>query len=446
MGLGKTACVLTAISDMLLSMDVYGVLVLGPRRVVETVWRQEALKWEHTRWLRVSVLRGKKPFLVRELHCGYHIYVINYESLPWLYDTLNQHFFGQGKYPPFNMIVYDEVTRVKNPSGKRISPFYTPNRHGVCVLDYIPRRVGLTGTPAPNGYWDLHGQYLAVDGGQRLERDQGIFREKYFIEDPYSRKRRLAVNAKEHIESRIADITLSMRDDEYLQLPPFVTNVVWTDLPPKAREAYDKLEDDMFLEMESGSIQAKNAAALTVKCRQASNGAVIDSVDASVVHHLHDAKLDALGEVLEEAGGSGVLISYSFRSDARRIIAAYGKDFDLAYIGPGVSAAQVEGIIEKWNAGQLDGIVTHPASAGHGLNIQLGGHQIVWFGLTFNLEEFQQLNARLRRQGQPADRVIIHMILARGTVDEAVKRALDQKLSDEDQLWNALREYQRSRT
>ncbi len=309
MSLGKTGVCLTAIADMLDQFLIKGALVVAPRRVAESVWTSETEEWEQTAHLRICVLRNKnKGVLSRDLLRPYHVWVINYESLPWLYNEIVTAFLHQGRYPPFDLIVFDEVTRVKHPGGARISPWHAKTG-GVCLLDYFPRRIGLTGTPAPNGYLDLFGQYLAVDGGARLGPNVTDYKRQYFLVDQERRRVWLRLGAKEQIESRIHDMTISMAADDYLTLPPYVVNDLWVELPPAARKQYDQLEAEMFAELEETRLEVFNAASLTAKCRQMANGAVRHQDDRDKVSHIHEAKLEALDEVLEEAAGSGVLIA-----------------------------------------------------------------------------------------------------------------------------------------
>ena len=439
MGLGKTATTLTAIVHLLERLQIYGVLVLAPRRVAETVWHIEAQRWSHTRHLRIRVLRGSnKNLLARELLRPYEIFVINYEAIPWLVTQINERFLRHRRYPPFNMVVFDELTRCKNPEGMRMRTFAP-------LLPDFDRRVGLTGTPAPNGYWDLHGQYRVLDDGKRLGTDQQVWKEQYFIEDQYSRKRVPATGSKEKIEARIRDITLSMTDTDYLDLPEYVYNDLEVILPAKVRIEYERFEKTMFAELDHGVLEVFNAAALTNKCRQLANGNLVDSENPDKPIPVHDVKLEALDDVLEEAAGNPVLCAYIFRVDLHRIRKRYERRYKVAYLGPGVSDNQALRIVDAWNGGAYDLLLTHPLSAGHGLNLQFGGNRIVWVGLDWNLEGWLQLNARLRRQGQQARSVIVHRILAADTIDHAVKDALDHKLSDQAGLRRALENYRKRR-
>ena len=446
MGTGKTSSVLTALVDMFNNLQIRGALIIAPRRVAETVWVQEAEKWAHTRHLRICLLRGaSKATLARRLQMHYHAWVINYEALPWLFTTLNQLFLRRGRYLPFDTLILDELTRVKNSTGKRIAPWHLRNPAGYKMLDHFPRRIGLTGTPAPNGYWDLYGQFLALDDGARLGVSQQIYKEQYFIENIHTGRKVPAKGAKELIQQQISDITMSIQAKDHLDLPPVQFNDITIDLPPKARQQYDQLESDMFMELDQGAMEVFNAAALTAKCRQVANGIVKDTEDPTVTHIIHDAKLEALDDVMEEAAGQSVFLAYIFRNDMHRIKARYKNKYKVEYIGPGVGDAEAIDIVNRWNEGHYDLLMAHPQSAGHGLNLQFGGHQLVWFGLDYALEGYLQTNARLCRQGQPSPYVIIHRILARDTIDFVVKQALDSKESDQQNLRDALDAYKRSR-
>ncbi len=436
MGLGKTIVTLTAAARLFEHGYLGGVLVLAPRRVAESVWKQEAAAWEQTRHLDIVVLRGK--YRERGLLGRAHVFVINYEAIPWLVKQINAHFLSKGKYPPFNMVVFDELTRVKNSTGERIGRFAP-------ALRYAQWRVGLTGTPIPNGYHDLHGQFLALDDGARLGVDKQVFHDKWFTEDAYTRKWYLARGADKQIETTISDITLSLRAEDYLDLPPYIYNDIYVDLPPAAQKRYNALESVMFTEMDEGALEVHNASALTMKCRQFANGCVLDKGVTRGVHLAHQVKLEALDSIMDEANGQPVLLAYLFRADMERILERYKGRYRCVYLGPGVSDRAGQFIVKQWNEGQVDLLLGHPASVGHGLNLQAGGHQIAWFGLDFNLEGWEQFNARLRRQGQVEKHVIVHRILARRTIDLVLKRVVDGKVQTQEGLREALKAYQKAR-
>ncbi len=445
LSLGKTIVTLTAISDLLIHGQIYGALIIAPRRVAETVWHHEAMEWEHTAWLRICVLRGaNKNLITRNLVTRYHIHVINYEALPWLTANMNRLFFDNGLYLPWDMIVFDESTRIKNSQGKRVRqlyPFLKEYNGGT----YFPRRVALTGTPAPNGYIDLFGQYLALDNGRVLGSSLQAYKDQYFIEDSRFNKAVPAGGAKEQIHKQIRGITLSLRAKDYLTLPPVRYNYIIVDLPPKVRRQYDSLESAMFAEMDHGKLEVFNAASLTTKCRQLANGNLIDTASGEY-HHIHNMKLEALDDIIEESAGKPVLVPYQFRSDMQCIMDRYtGKRLNCAYIGPGVSGEKVNAIVRDWNAQRYHLMTSHPQSIGHGMNLQFGSYTMAWFGQTFNLEHWLQMNGRLARQGQPNPYVIINVIMARDTVDEAVRVALDCKTRDQDGLRAALNDYRETK-
>lgn len=446
MGLGKTLTVLTAIRDLRNALKIKGALIVAPRRVAETVWKQEAAKWEHTADLRMCILRGDTDSrLTRELTLNYDAWVINYEKLPWLFSKLNKVFLSRKLYPPFDMIVFDEITSIKNINGTRIGTWYRRNRAGYKMLDYFPRRVGMTGTPAPKGYWDLLGQYYALDDGKRLGDSEKVFGEQYFIIDPYARRRVPAKGAKEKIQARVKDITVIRHDRDYLDLPDEIHNELVVDLPPKIRSLYDRLEQDFLIQLEEsqghGTINAANTGVLAMKCMQIANGNVIDSEDSKIVHNLHDEKLDALREVLEEAAGSGVMVNYMFRADMFRIREKLGKAYKIAYLGPGVKDRESAQILEDCNRGKYDMLLVNPQAASMGLNIQQFGYTTVWYGLTYRTQDWLQSNARLVRSGQTSDKVYIHSILARDTADYLAKRIVTSNITDQRGFEQAIIKY-----
>lgn len=312
------------------------------------------------------------------------------------------------------------------------------------LFEMFPRRIGLTGTPAPNGYWDLFGQYLITDGGAALGRSRQAYAERYFVEDPASGRKYLAKGAKEAIEKRIAPVTINMSAEDYLDLPDYIYNDIWVDLPPKAERVYRKLEDEMLAELDHATVELFSAASVATKCRQIANGIFLET-ETGDVHDIHDAKLEAFDDIMEEAAGQPVLGAYVFRADMERLRKRYGKSYRVGYLGPGVSDTDAVEVINTWNAGGYDLLLGHHASIGHGLNIQHGGHVIAWLGLDWPLEGWLQLNARLRRQGQKAESVVVHRVLARRTIDEAVLDRLTSKEQDQDDLRASIEALQRYR-
>lgn len=418
MGLGKTVCTLTAIKELLDCFEVSKVLIIATKRVALSTWTDEAAKWEHLHDLRLSRVLGTERERKAALHVDSDIYVINRENVVWLTEYL-------GSDWPFDMMVIDELSSFKSSSAKRFRALrrFRPRVHRV---------VGLTGTPAPNGYMDLWPEMYLIDRGERLGKTITGYRSQYFRPGRqngyvvYDWK--LLPGADKVIQSRISDICLSMSAEDYLELPELLVNDVRVPLPEKAMKAYKKMERDKVLEVLDQEISAFQAATLMGKLLQMANGAVYD--DNGDVTELHKAKLDALGELLESAQGQPVLCFYSYKHDKDRIERAF-KEYEPRTL-------ESEKDIRDWNEGRIRLLLAHPASAGHGLNLQAGGHILVWFGLPWSLELYQQANARLHRQGQ-TERVIVHRILAEGTADEIVREKLERKGLTQDELLERLK-------
>ena len=438
MGLGKTAVTLTNIVNRQDRCQVYGTLVVAPLRVIQTVWRQEASKWEHTKHLRFSLIHGKPNQRSLAFARNADVYLVNYEGLRWLSQQLVHHYLSKGRYLPFNQIIFDEVSKLKD---------HTTARHKALrdLLPFCPYRIGLTGTPAANGYWDLFGQFLAVDLGARLGTSRSDFAKQYFQEHGWGMGSRYEVypGAEKRIQELIGDITLQMSAADYLELPPVMVNDVYIDLPSRARAQYEKLEREMFLELDSGTeVEVFNAAALTNKCLQAANGALYTRTGGPW-EELHTAKLEAFDDIIEEAGGKPLLAAYSFRHDAKRIEDRY---VNVEHLSSKLGTWRTTELIDRWNAGRVPMLMGHPASMGHGLNLQQGSDTLVWFGLPWSLELYQQTIDRLAgglRRHRP---VMVHRILARNTTDEAVKAALEAKATTQQDLKAALNEYRRRKT
>lgn len=442
MGLGKTVSTLTTIARMMDELRVYGTLVVGPLRVCQTVWKQEAAKWSHTQHLRVELVLGSASERAGAMGRRADVYIINYENIPWLVTFLMHHYLERGRQLPFNFAVFDEITKLKNSSAVRHKRLRE-------ILPYIPYRTGLTGTPASNGYKDLFGQYLALDDGERLGTKVTVFRENLAAQQVtyaggMDMSQAKAIEGKENrqvyplIHRSIADITIEMASRDYLDMPDVVYNDLWITLPLEARKKYDQLETEMFMEMDSGAqIEVFSAGAKTGKCLQAANGAVYLNPGDPDWEALHDAKLDALEDVVEEASGAPVLVLYAFKHDRDRILKKYPEAEEFK---SGMSVKKVQDLVSRWNAGSVSMLLGHPASMGHGLNLAQGGHIAVWFGLNWSLELYEQANARLDRQGQ-TQTVLIHRILAKGTMDEAVRMALDSKASTQQDLKKAISDY-----
>ena len=456
MGLGKTVITLSAICDRMRAGQVQKTLIFGPLRVIQSVWEQEARKWSHTQHLTFSVVHGKNATdRARKLFAPADIYLCNYENMIWLTEMLMRYYLSQGKPLPFQMAVYDEVSKLKDSNTKRMkqtSKRVVKDRQGNeqeitqhgwrNILDHFQYRVGLTGTPAPNGYLDLHGQYLAVDCGERLGRYVTPFKDEYFASgfDGYSYSP--TEYGRTQIESLISDITIKMDTRDYLDLPDVIETDLMVELPPKARKAYRDLEQEMFTELDSGAeIELFSKSSLSNKLLQLCNGQPYVNQDdhSQGFDTLHDAKLDALESVLEEAAGSPVLCSYTYRADAERIMKKFKKIKPVNLTE--TPASQTPAVLEKWKRGEIKLLIGHPASMGHGIDgLQESGSIIVWFGINWSLELTEQMNARINRQGQE-NIVKIIRILCNNSIDLAVADAIARKDADQTGLKAALQRY-----
>ena len=401
-GLGKTVITLTAVWELLLDyFEIRKVLVVAPLRVARDTWKGELEKWEHLSGMAMSLVLGSETERRAALRRQAEIYVINRENVEWLIENHRW---------DFDMVVIDELSSFKSHRTKRFKALKK-------VRPMVKRIVGLTGTPAPNGLIDLWAEIGLLDMGQRLGRFIGGYRERFFVPDKRSRERVFSYKprdgAEEAIYRLIADICISMRAADFLEMPGCVYNRVEVVLDAKEEKLYRQLERDMLLPFADGDIDAVNAAALSGKLVQMANGAVYD--ENGNVRLIHERKLEALEELVEAANGKPVLVAYWYRHDLERIKKRVGAvELDTAED------------MEKWNAGEIPVAVIHPASAGHGLNLQAGGSTLIWFGLTWSLELYQQTNARLWRQGQK-EMVVVHHLVAKGTLDEKVMAALEKK-------------------
>lgn len=453
MGLGKTIATLTAIVDRMRAGQVKKTLIFGPLRVIQSVWNTECRKWTHTNDLRCSIIHGKKDVRTRAMFINADIYLCNYEQMTWMAEMLVHHFIDKGKPIPFDMVVYDEVSKLKNANTRRMSGGRRDYQDAQGkdqvqkiigwrkVIPYIKYRVGLTGTPASNGYLDLHGQYLAVDGGKRLGEFITHYKDNYFQSDYMGWKYVPTEEGKEKIENKIADITLKMDAAEYLDMPECKTINMMVDLPEKARKAYTDIERDMFTQLDNGSeIELFSRSSISNKTLQFCNGTpyVGETKEWEV---LHDAKLDALEDVLEEASGQPVLCSYSFKSDAKRIMARFKKYKPVNLTE--TTSKNTSDVIQKWQNGEIKLLIGHPASMGHGIDgLQKTGSILVWFGINWSLELYEQMNGRLNRQGQ-TQTVSIIRILCKDTIDLAVADAIERKTDDQEGLKASLARYRR---
>ncbi len=405
MGLGKTSITLTAINDLLFDrFEVHKVLVVAPLRVARDTWSAEIEKWEHLRELRYSVVVGTEQERLKALRTPADVYIINRENIQWLVEE-------SGLPLDYDMAVIDELSSFKNHQSKRFKAFMK-------VRPKLKRIVGLTGTPASNGLMDLFAEFKLLDMGERLGRFIGQYRNTYFQPDKrngmvvYSYKP--LPDAEQRIYDKISDITISMKATDHLTMPELVSTEYTVQLSEKEKEKYDHLKKELVLTTEDNEVTAANAASLSNKLSQMANGAVY-SDDESVIE-IHDRKLDALEDIIESMNGRPLLVAYWFKHDMERI----RKRFDVREIRSSED-------ISDWNSGKIPVALIHPASAGHGLNLQNGGAALVWFGLTWSLELYQQTNARLWRQGQTADTVVIQHIITKGTIDEQIMKALKAK-------------------
>ena len=416
MGLGKSVITLTALFDLILDQFVIGkVLVIAPLRVARDTWPSEIQKWDHLKGLKYSGVVGTAAERKAALMQQADIYIINRENVDWLVNKSGIPF-------RFDMIVIDELSSFKSYQAKRFKSLLK-------VRPFVKRIVGLTGTPSSNGLMDLWAEFRVLDLGQRLGRYITHYRNAYFTPD----KRNAEIifsykplpGAEEQIYKRIGDVTISMKSCDYLKLPECVINEVPVYMSEKEQEVYDRFRDDMVAKIKGKEIDAVNAAVLSGKLLQMANGAVYDDEKNSLL--IHDRKLDALEDLIEGANGKPVLVAYWYQHDAERIKSR----FDVREI-------KTSKDITDWNNGDIPVAIVHPASAGHGLNLQTGGSTLIWFGLTWSLELYQQTNARLHRQGQ-TDTVIIHHIIAKGTIDENVMKALRQKEKTQNALIDAVK-------
>ena len=414
MGLGKTISTLTAIAD--LAFDFNNVLVIAPLRVAKSVWPVEVKKWAHTRHLTVNnlcvPLKQRKTAFTKQAD----IHVINRELVAQLAE-----YWGQDW--PYDFVVIDESSSFKSHKSQRFKALRK-------VRNKIGRMVQLTGTPASNGLLDLWSQIYLLDGGQRLGKTYSAYRDAYFLSDYMGYNWHLKKGSKEKIYNRLGDITLSLASEDYLDLPERVDNFIKVEMPPAVAGQYRAFERDFLTEIDGEEVTALYAAGLANKLLQFANGAVYSGEGSDrLALGVHDLKLDALAEIIEGAAGAPVLVAYNFKSDLARIQARF-KHAEVLGTEPK--------IIDRWNAGEIPILLAHPASAGHGLNLQDGGRILAWFGLNWSLELYQQFNKRLHRQGQERS-VIVHHIVVKDSIDESVIRALKAKDATQSALLNALK-------
>ena len=419
MGLGKTAISLTAVNDLMLdSFEVHKVLIIAPLRVARFSWGAEIRKWDHLKNLRYSIVVGTEKERRTALQQKADIYIINRENLPWLIEN--------SKFD-YDMVVVDELSSFKNHQAKRFKALMK-------VRPSVKRIVGLTGTPSSNGLMDLFAEFKLLDMGQRLGRFIGQYRTAYFQPDKmngmvvYSYKP--LPDAEEKIYEKISDITISMKATDHLQMPALISSCYEVELSAAERQKYEQLKKDLVLPIGYDEITVANAAALSGKLCQLANGAIYDDDNKAV--RIHDRKLDALEDIIESMNGRPLLVAYWFKHDYDRITER------LSELKVPFSKLDTDESIVKWNSGEIPVALIHPASAGHGLNLQSGGSTLVWFGITWSLELYQQTVARLWRQGQK-NTVVIQHIITKNTIDENIMAALDKKEHTQTALIEAVK-------
>ncbi|HGF1449008.1 TPA: SNF2-related protein [Streptococcus suis] len=423
MGMGKTATTLSAVNELIFDrFEVTKVLVIAPLRVANTVWSDEIEQWAELRHLRYSKIVGTPKQRKVALQKDADIYIVNRENLPWLVEQCSPYF-------KWDMVVIDELSSFKSWQSKRFKAF-------MAMRPYMKRIVGLTGTPSSNGLMDLFAEFKVIDGGERLGRFIGEFRSRYFEEG--RRNGNIVYEyipmdyAECQIQDKISDITISMKALDYLDMPDLISTKKLVRMSEKEKEKYSQFKKEYVMsELDGLEVTAANAASLTNKLVQLSNGAVYS--DDHTVVPLHEQKLDALEDILESANGEPVLVAYWFKHDLARIMGRLEKHKVKSRV------LKTEEDIREWNKGNVPVGLLHPASAGHGLNLQKGGHNLVWFGLTWSLELYQQTNARLWRQGQEAETVVIQHIVTEGTIDEEILRALENKDAQQERLIEAVK-------
>ena len=411
MGLGKTTTTLTAASDMIDDFLISKVLIIAPLRVANSVWKQEALKWNHLKNLNIVICTGSEKQRLEAIKSNADIYVINRENISWLVE----------KCPwIWDMVVIDESSSFKNNKSQRFKSLKQITKH-------LKSLVLLSGTPSPNGEMDLWSQLYLIDNGERLGRTITNFRQRFFTSDYMGYNYKIIPGASEKIKELIKDVCITMSAEDYLDLPGEISLTEYIEMPENVKEQYKELEKNFLLSIGDIDIASPSSSAVANKLLQMCNGAIYDSLGNT--HEIHNVKLDALKEIIEENPNENFLIAYNYKSDLQRIL----KTFPEAVVLSKGTKEQ-----NDWNAGKIKILVTHPASAGHGLNLQFGGNIIIWFGLNWSLELYQQFNKRLNRQGQKNLVRIIH-IVAKGGLDENVMLALGNKAKTQQNLIDYLK-------
>lgn len=450
-GGGKTVITLSSIVERMKKGKIKKTLIFAPIRVIQSAWLQEIQKWAHLNHLKVSVIRGDSKKRLNAFLRDADIYLCNYELMNWLSEILKKYFFD--KPFPFECVVYDEVTKLKTSTTSRMTggnrtrlnkfnQEYTIKKEGwKQFLKKIPYKIGLTGTPAANGYMDLHGQYLAVDAGELLGEYITHYRNAYFNKDYNGFSYNISNSNKKIIEEKISKITFRLDSQKYIQLPKVLVKDVILELPEKVKKSYKELEKQFFTKLDSGTeIELFNKASLSNKCLQFANGFPFTD-DQRNYETLHKEKLEALEDILEDANGNPVLCSYTYTSDALEIMKHFKKLNPVNLSG--VPAAKTNSIIKKWNNGEIKLLIGHPLSMGHGVDgLQHSGSIIVWFGLNWSYELYEQMNGRLFRNGQTKPVSVVRLLM-KDTIDEAVLEAIESKCQTQEDLKKAIDKYRK---
>ena len=414
LGLGKTITTLTAIVDLIDSMAVSRVLIVAPLRVANSVWHKEAANWQHTKHLKFSIVTGSEKERLSALHKTADVYVINRENVHWIVE----HY---AKKWPFDMIVLDEASSFKSSSSQRFKSLRK-------TIPFTNRLVELTGTPSPNGLLDIWSQMYLLDCGERLGRSMTAYKQRFFETDYSGYKFKPVKSADKIIHKLIDDLVISLNVDDYLEMPDRIDTVIRVSLPASRMVEYKQLEREFLIQINDNNIVAYNAATLAGKLLQFSNGATYTD-ELKNWTEIHSAKLDAIDDIISENSDENLLIAYNYKTDLIRLQARYP---DAVVLDKDVKT------IEQWNKGNIKMLLAHPASCGHGINLQHGGSIIVWFGLNWSLELYQQFNGRLHRQGQTKPVRIVH-IVADGCIDNKVMQAIENKAQTQQDLLNALK-------
>ena len=422
LGMGKTSIVLSCLNYLMFeTFEVSKVLIIAPLRVARNTWSDEIKKWDHLQGLRYSIAVGTATERIKALKADADIYIINRENVPWLIEESGLSF-------DYDMVVVDELSSFKNWNAKRFKALMK-------VRPKVKRIVGLTGTPSSNGLMDLFAEFKVLDMGERLGRFISQYRVNFFKPDrvngPIVYSYKLLPGAEDRIYEKISDITISMKASDYLEMPELISTEYKVYLDDEERAKYEELKNELVLQLPGAEITAANAATLSGKLSQLANGAIYD--DDGSVNAFHERKLDALEDLIESANGKPVLVAYWFKHDLKRITER------LTALKVNFQRLDSDESIRKWNAGELQVGLIHPASAGHGLNLQEGGNTIIWFGITWSLELYSQTIGRLFRQGQKAKNVTVIHIITDGTVDERILKALEAKDSTQRALIDAVK-------